>query len=201
MGLLDDLVSPSLNDWLLGEEVRPLRARAVALATGRVLELGAGTGLNFALYPAGAEVHAVEPDPAMAKRAKRRAREAGATVTVHDANGRALPFPDEAFDTLFCTFVLCSVKQLPAVLSEAKRVLRPGGRLVTLEHVVSPDPSVARWQRRLDPVWRALAGGCRLARDPVQELTDAGFGIEQADRLTLPLPRIAEAGRLVVARR
>jgi SAM-dependent methyltransferase len=135
------------------------RTSLLAGARGRVLELGAGTGLNVQHYPEGADVTFTEPDPAMAKRLRRR-------VEVVSAPAEELPFADASFDTVVATLVFCTVGDVRAALRETRRVLAPGGRLLFLEHVrAEPGTRAARWQKLLHRPWRALAAGCNCDRD------------------------------------
>jgi ubiquinone/menaquinone biosynthesis C-methylase UbiE len=135
-----------------------------------VLEIGAGTGLNVPHYAADAEVTYTEPDPHMAARLRRRG------VDVVEAGAESLPFPDASFDAVVSTLVLCTVPDVPASLAEIRRVLKPGGRLVFLEHVrAAPGSSLERWQNRLHRPWKAFACGCHCNRDLLASLADAGF--------------------------
>jgi SAM-dependent methyltransferase len=139
-------------------------------ARGRTLEIGAGTGLNVRFYPASAEVTYTEPDPFMAKRLRRRG------VDVVAASADALPFPDDSFDSVVSTLVLCTVPDAGAALREIARVLRPDGRLLLLEHVRAPaGSSLERWQDRLHGPWKAFARGCHCNRDLAAELERAGY--------------------------
>lgn len=140
-----------------------VRRRALlAGARGRVLELGAGTGLNLAHYPAGLEQLVLsEPDPAMRARLERRVARAGREAAIVTARAEALPFADGAFDTVVSTLVLCTVEDPRAAVREARRVLAPGGRLLFVEHVRAASPRLARWQDRLAGPWAAFAQGCR----------------------------------------
>lgn len=196
MHLLDDVLFPRINDFALGEATAALRAEVAGGARGKTLEIGAGTGLNFRHYPAGAEVVAIEPAAGMHARAARRARspEVRASVALSDANALRLPFPDAHFDTVVASFVLCSVKDLDTALAEVRRVLHPGGAFRLVEHVASPDPSMRAWQRRIKPVWTRLLGGCDPVRDVRAALARAGFAIEGVRSVELPLPSIVRAG-------
>jgi SAM-dependent methyltransferase len=140
-----------------------LRRRALlAGARGRVLELGAGTGLNLAHYPAGlAELVLIEPEPAMRARLAQRVARSGREARIVTARAEALPFAEGTFDTVVSTLVLCTVGDPDAAVREARRVLAPGGRLLFLEHVRAASPSLARWQDRLAGPWAAFAQGCR----------------------------------------
>jgi len=149
-------------------------------ATGRVLEIGAGTGLNFAFYPEHAEVVATEPDPHMLRRAEPRAAEHG--VDLRAAPAEHLPFPDGAFDTVVSTGVFCSVDDPGGALAEVRRVLRPGGQLRFSEHVRAERPLRRFMQRTLDPIHR-LVFRCHIGRDTLKTMREAGFEIEDLERL------------------
>jgi ubiquinone/menaquinone biosynthesis C-methylase UbiE len=161
----------------LGER-RGMSARRRALlasARGRVLELGAGTGLNLAHYPAVSQLVLTEPDAAMRGRLERRVAQSGRAARVVAASAEALPFADGAFDTVVSTLVLCSVQDVGAALAEVRRVLAPGGRLLLIEHVRSDSPRLERWQDRLAGAWGAFAEGCRCNQSTVERLEAAGL--------------------------
>jgi SAM-dependent methyltransferase len=156
------------------------RQALVSRASGRVLEIGAGTGLNLAHYPETIEeLVLAEPSEPMARRLERRLRGPGATATLVRAPAEALPFPDASFDTVVSTMVLCTVEHPAQAIAEARRVLRPGGRLLFLEHVRSSAGPLAWWQDRLERPWRAFAVGCRCNRRTVEGLRAGGFSIEE----------------------
>jgi ubiquinone/menaquinone biosynthesis C-methylase UbiE len=151
------------------------RAALLADVSGDVLEIGAGTGLNLKHYPVDAEkLVLTEPDPGMLRRLRRRAPD---DVRVTPAPAESLDFPDGIFDVVVSTFVLCTAPDPASVLAEVVRVLRPGGRLVLLEHVLSQEPRSARRQRRMAPAWKSLAGGCRCDQDTASLLLQAGFDV------------------------
>jgi SAM-dependent methyltransferase len=187
---LADKALPWINDAALGKRVEPLRAAVVGGASGRVLEIGAGTGLNFALYSSGVEVTAIEPAEAMRRKAEARAKSADVTARIHLVEGRAkeLPFDAGSIDTVVVTFTLCSIRNLDAAIGEIHRVLRPGGSLRILEHVKSRKPWVARLQRTLEPVWNVALAGCSLLRDPREALGRAGFDVRGLGDVELPIP-------------
>jgi len=170
------------------------RAKVVPKAEGRVLELGIGMGLNLALYDPDKVTSVTGVDPARELRAVAEAapHDPRISVTVKDGTAEALPFEDASFDCVVCTFTLCSVHTPAKALSEARRVLKPGGRFLYCEHGLAPDPGVARWQRRIEPVWKAIAGGCHLTRPITTAIEAAGFKVGRRDSMYIPgTPRFA----------
>jgi ubiquinone/menaquinone biosynthesis C-methylase UbiE len=162
------------------------RADLLGGLDGTVVEIGAGTGANLAHYPASVErLVLTEPEPAMLSQLRERLDRvpAGVDVTARRAEATSLPLGDGEADAVVSTLVLCTVPAPGAVLAEARRVLRPGGRLVFLEHVAAEDrPERLRRQRRFDVVWPHIAGGCRLTRRTEAAIGDAGFAIEEITR-------------------
>ena len=144
-----------------------MRRELLAGAGGRVVEIGAGTGVNLDLYPDGVEeLVLVEPDPHMARRLRANLAESSAgRREIVEAPAERLPFGDDSFDTAVATLVLCTVPDPAAAIAELARVLKPGGRLLFIEHVRSEDPGLARWQDRLEKPWRFLGDGCHCNRD------------------------------------
>jgi SAM-dependent methyltransferase len=170
------------------------RAKVVPSAQGRVLELGVGGGLNLAFYdPAKvSEVVGIDPSAELRARAQAAPRAEGLRVTLTEGVAESLPFDAASFDNVVCTFTLCSVHTPPEVLAEARRVLKPGGRLLYCEHGLAPDAGVVKWQRRIEPIWKRIAGGCHLTRPVTSAIAAAGFGIERSDTMYLPgTPRFA----------
>jgi ubiquinone/menaquinone biosynthesis C-methylase UbiE len=155
------------------------RRRLAAAAGGRVLEIGAGTGSQLRWYAPGADVTALEPDASMLARARRRAAQSVAHVTLVEGHAEKLPFAGAAFDTAVSAFALCSVADPAAALSELRRVLVPGGSLLLLEHVHLAWEPGRSLQTRAAPAWAAVAGGCRLDRDTVRFAREAGFRVLQ----------------------
>jgi SAM-dependent methyltransferase len=169
--------------------LREMRRELLAQARGRVLELGAGTGLNLDHYPQTIEsLTMVEPDPHMTKQLRQKLADAGksAEVSVVEAPGEALPFPDGSFDTVVVTLVLCTVPDQAATLAEIKRALAPGGRLLFLEHVRAHDDGLAKWQDRLEGPWKFLADGCRCNRDTVAAIEASGLQLRKVETGELP---------------
>lgn len=167
MSLYSKYVFPHLCDWVLGTAaVAGYRRQLLAGARGEVLEIGVGTGLNLPHYPPHVRrITAIDPNPGMHEKLRRRARQARIEVDARTAGGEALPFADCTFDCVVSTFTLCSIAEVDRAVRELYRVLRPGGRMLFLEHGLSRDAGVARWQRRLNRVHGLLADGCTLTLD------------------------------------
>ena len=161
------------------------RAGLIAQAGGEVLEVGAGTGANLGHYRSVERVVAAEPDPAMRGRLVRHLGGATVPVEVSDVPAERLGFPDASFDTVVATLVLCSVADPDAALAEMRRVLRPGGRLLVLEHVRG-EGRRARWQDRVTPLWRRVGAGCHPNRDTAAAIVRAGFHVEHEERFEPP---------------
>lgn len=159
------------------------RRRWIPRAHGNVLELGVGSGLNLAFYDATrvTKVVGIDPSQPLLARAGTRAAQAPVPVELVKASAELLPFDAQSFDSVVVTYALCSIDDPARALAEVRRVLRPGGELVFVEHGLAPDARTRRWQHRLTPIWRRLGGGCRLDRDPDVILRDAGY---QLDELT-----------------
>lgn len=167
--------------------LRRMRGELLAEARGRVVELGAGTGANLDLYPdAVEELVLVEPDPHMTKQLRARLRESARAATVVEAGAERLPFEDGSFGTAVATLVLCTVPDPEAALAEVARVLKPGGRLLFVEHVRAEDPGLARWQDRLEGPWRFLGDGCHCNRDTVATIAASPLQIDRVERDRLP---------------
>lgn len=167
---------------LMEREAAEHRAALLAGLAGRVVEIGAGNGMNFRHYPATVEeVVALEPEPHLRERGEAAAREVAARVTVRDATAAPLPLEDASFDAAVVSLVLCTVPDPTRALSELARVLRPRGELRFMEHVRSDRRGKARVQERLDRsgVWPRVAGGCHCSRATVEAIETAGFAIEQ----------------------
>ena len=190
MGVYRDCVLP----WLCGKtmsnrRLRPYRNRVVGEAAGRVLEVGVGAGQNLPLYGARVSgVIALEPAPKLVAMARRRARGATVPVTFLEASSEAIPVEDRSVDTVVTTWTLCTIPDAALALREMRRVLRPGGRLLFVEHGLAPDAGVRRWQTALTPMWSAVSGGCHLDR-PIPALIEAsGFRVERMDAAYLRGP-------------
>ena len=173
-------VLPRLTDIALrGHAVGELRAEACTGLAGRLLEIGFGSGLNVRWYPNEVtDVHAVEPSDVAWQLSERRRARTEVPVVRTGLDGQRIEAEDGSYDCVLTTFTLCSIPQVPTALAELRRLLRPGGRVHFLEHGLSPDPRVARWQRRLEPLQRRFAGGCHLTRDVPALVVAAGFELD-----------------------
>jgi len=154
------------------------RDRTLAPARGRILEIGFGTGRNLRHYPPTVKrIEAIDPDTDLDRLSMPRIASAAIEVDFHHLDAAHLPFEEARFDTVVSTFTLCSIPDVVHALGEVRRVLKPGGQFLFLEHGRAPDPAIARWQDRLNPAWMPLAGGCHLNR-PMRELVeDAGLAL------------------------
>ena len=170
-----------------GKGERDLRREMLSGATGRVVEVGPGNGINFAHYPSTVtEVIAVEPEPYLRAQAQKAAETAPVPVRVVAGVADALGLEPRSVDAVIACGVLCSVPDQSAALAEFRRVLRPGGELRFYEHVRSRRPGFARWQRRVDPLWTRLFGGCHADRDTLGAIEQAGFTFERCRGFPFP---------------
>jgi ubiquinone/menaquinone biosynthesis C-methylase UbiE len=191
MGLYERWVLPRLLDLVMrNKEATRYRRKTIPAARGRVLELGAGSGLNLPFY--GREVtrlYALDPSEALLRMARKKRPPAGIPVEFLEASAEQIPLESRSVDTVVTTWTLCTVPDAPKALREARRVLKPGGLLLFTEHGHSPDASVANWQRRLNPLWRRIAGGCNLDRKIDRLIRDAGFEVFDLENEYLKGPR------------
>lgn len=172
---LYDLIQRPAEKQFLGS----YRAYLAGGATGRVLDVGSGTGLNFAYYSSEAEIVGIEPDPYMLRRAQARADRLRRRVKLVAEGAEELPFPDSSFDTAVATLVFCTIPDPDRALREIRRVVRPCGQLRFLEHVRAKTPGWAWFQDLLTPVWKRIGAGCHPNRDVVAAIERAGFRIEE----------------------
>ncbi len=184
------ILPPLLDLVMRRKDLTKYRRAAVVAARGRVLEIGVGSGLNFALYGKQVEfVYGIDPSPRLLSIARRRAAASGVPVELLLGSATAIPLADNAIDTIVMTWTLCSIPDPLAALREMRRVLKPNGNLCFVEHGLSPEPSVERWQHRLTPPWRCIAGGCHLDRKMDDLIRQSGFDLTDLHQEYAPGPR------------
>jgi SAM-dependent methyltransferase len=189
MGFYNRYILPPLLGAACG--VRPIsrqRDKIVPQAEGVVLELGFGSGLNLSHYDAGkiTRLYGLEPSEGMLVKARTAARDARFPVEILQETAEALSLPAHSVDTVLVTYSLCTIPDAVSALAGARRALKPGGRLLFCEHGLAPDESVRTWQRRIEPIWRPIAGGCHLTRDIPALIKAGGFEIESLETMYLP---------------
>jgi ubiquinone/menaquinone biosynthesis C-methylase UbiE len=191
MGLYARAILPRLIDLAMrARDPMVERRKLVPRAAGRVLEVGLGSGLNLSFYGPDVEtVYGLDPSPELTRMARRRAAPLRLSVRLLTGSAEAVPLPAASVDTVVSTWTLCSVPDAPRALAEIGRVLAPGGRFIFIEHGLAPDARVEAWQRRLEPLWRRVAGGCHLARPMDQLIAASGFRITEAEHGYNPGPR------------
>jgi ubiquinone/menaquinone biosynthesis C-methylase UbiE len=188
----EDQILPRIIDRALGnKQIGKLRRRALEGLSGSVVELGFGSGTNVPYYPPAVErVYAIDPAVVGRKLAAKRLAASDVPVEFVGLDGTAIPLPDASVDNALSTWTLCTIPDVGAALREVRRVLRPGGRLVYLEHGLSDDPKVVRRQHRFNPIQNRIAGGCNIDRDPTALIAAEGFEIERADNFVISGPKI-----------
>jgi len=192
MGFYERRILPHVINLACGvKPVRYQRQKVVPKATGRVLEIGIGSGLNLPFYdPAKVEkLWGLEPAAEIRRMAERKAAGAPFPIEFIGLPGETIPLETGSVDTVVTTYTLCTIDDAVTALREMRRVLRPGGQLLFSEHGRAPDAAVRRWQDRLTPTWRRIAGGCRLNRDIPALLREGGFTVERLETMYVPGPR------------
>jgi ubiquinone/menaquinone biosynthesis C-methylase UbiE len=190
MGIYNDRVVPLLVELAMRRaDLEPYRRRLLAQANGHVLEIGVGAGANLPFYTThAADVVGIEPHPRLiAKAAQGRAAIPAKMVA---GSAEELPFDDRCIDTVVTTFTLCSIPDAAKALREMRRVLKPSGQLLFVEHGLAPEEKVRRWQHRLTPLWRRFAGGCHLDRPIARLVEDAGFAMGPMSTGYMPGPKV-----------
>jgi ubiquinone/menaquinone biosynthesis C-methylase UbiE len=182
MGFYDDRILPHvINLAMRNRELRPYRERVVSAAEGRVLEIGIGSGINLPFYRRAQDILGLEPSARLAEMTRERAARHHASLLVIEGSAEAIPLGNHSIDTVVTTWTLCSIPQASLALNEMRRVLKPGGQLLFVEHGRAPEENVRKWQDRLTPVWKRIGGGCHLNR-PIRNLIEgAGFSIQQIE--------------------
>ena len=184
MGFYSNVIFPRVIDFVMTTgQMKKRRSQVLADVSGDVLEIGFGTGLNLPFYPDSVkEITTVDVNPGCSKRSQRRIAESCITVHNEVLNAESLPMDDESFDSVVCTWTLCSIDNVEEALSEVRRVLRPGGRFFFVEHGASPDEKVRKSQDRLTPCWKVIGDGCRLNRNTEELIQDQHFEIPSIDK-------------------
>ena len=188
-GLYDRYILPHALRCACGSKpIRYQREKVVPHASGVILEIGMGSGENLPFYDTTKVTHifGLEPSEGMRALAKPAVEKSGLPVEFIDLPGEEVPLPDQSVDTVLLTYTLCTIPNRPAALAQMKRVLKPGGRLIFCEHGLAPDETVARWQRRVNPLWSKLAGGCHIEQPIPTLIQDAGFEIIHLEEMYLP---------------
>jgi ubiquinone/menaquinone biosynthesis C-methylase UbiE len=190
MGFYERAILPRLiHAGMRQERLLPYRQRLVREAEGRVLEIGFGSGLNAPLYAAPVILVGLDPSYVALSIARSSIRTLLSPIDLLEASAEAIPLASDSVDTIVTAWTLCSIPDVTRALREMRRVLKPTGRLLFVEHGRSPEPTVAWWQDRLTPVWKHIAGGCHLNRSIDLLVEEAGFGIERMTTGYMSAPR------------
>ncbi len=175
-------------------QMKKIRAKTVPLAQGRVLEIGFGSGHNLPFLDASKIEHywALEPDEQIRKLASKRLQDTPLKPEFLGLEAESIPLDDNSADTVLITFTMCTIPLVKQAIGEMRRVLKPGGQLLFAEHGAAPDEKIAKWQERIEPVWKRIGGGCHLTRKPLELLENNGFTLLNAESLYVPkAPRFA----------
>ncbi|WP_191250033.1 class I SAM-dependent methyltransferase [Kordiimonas sediminis] len=194
MGLYENHILPKVINFTCGlKPIRYQRKKVVPHASGKVLEIGMGTGLNMPYYTKDSveRIFGLEPNLKSRELAEAPIRDAGIPVDMIGLDGQDIPLDDNSVDTVVLTYTLCTIPDAERAMREMRRVLKPGGRLLFSEHGKAPDEAVRKWQDRINPVWKALAGGCNLNRDIPSLIIAGGFSMEKLDQQYIPGPKFA----------
>lgn len=189
MGVYERYILPRVIRHACGTKpIRYQRKKVVPEASGVVLEVGMGSGSNLPFYDAGKVelIYGLEPSEGMRALAAPEVEKSGLPVEFIDLPGESIPLEDNSVDTVLLTYTLCTISDRPAALAQMRRVLKPGGRLLFAEHGLAPDASLARWQKRINPIWSLCAGGCRVDLPIPELIRDAGFDIKDLQAMFLP---------------
>lgn len=190
--LYDKYVCPHLINYAMQmKPFRKQREKVIPAASGRVLEIGIGSGLNFNYYNKEnvSEVFAVEPDGILLEKAQQNAKINNINLNVQQLKAEELPFDNNSFDTIISTYTMCSIPGLSSAMSEINRVVKPNGKLLFSEHGKSPDMNVFKWQKRMNGIQKRIAGGCHLDVDIPNEIIKANFKLNKIDSMYVPGPK------------
>jgi ubiquinone/menaquinone biosynthesis C-methylase UbiE len=192
MGFYQKWIVPAVIDLSMrNKRLRPYRERVAGAAEGRVLDVGVGSGLNLPFYGRRAqEIFGLDPSPGLLARAGGNAQHLNIPVHLLEGSAERIPLADRSIDTIVMTWTGCSIPDVGTSLREMRRVLKPSGRLLFVEHGRAPEAGVARWQDRLDPFWHRFSGGCHLNRKTDDLISNAGFRIDDLETGYIPGPRI-----------
>ena len=194
MNFYDERILPHVINCTCGmKAIERQRGKVVPLAKGEVLEIGMGSGLNLKYYNPEkvSKVWGLEQSLGMQRKAEKNLSESPVPVEWLVAGCEAIPLPDDSIDTVMLTYVLCTIPDWETALKEIRRVLKPAGKLVFCEHGEAPEPNVRKWQNRINPMWKKIAGGCNLNRPIPKMLIDGGFSIDDLQQHHVPGPKIA----------
>lgn len=191
MSFYNTIVLPRLCHLAMSNRrLTPYRRRTIAAAEGRVLEVGVGSGLNFPFYGAHVqEILGLEPAPALIALARQAAKDVVAPFALIEGSAEAIPLDDNSVDTVVTTWTLCTIPDAARALGEMRRVLKPSGRLLFVEHGLAPEPGVRKWQDRMTPAWRWISGGCHLNRPIPSMIESAGFQFDRMETGYAPGPK------------
>jgi len=192
MGFYAEVILPRLCDFAMrNQRLLPYRERVIGAAEGRVLEIGLGSGRNLPLYRTPArEILGLEPSPQLIAMAKHGAPASSIPATFIEGSAESIPLDDNSIDTVVTTWTLCTIPHAEVALGEMYRVLKPGGRLLFVEHGLAPDKSVRKWQNLLTPAWKSVSGGCHLNRPIASMIEGAGFRFDRLETGYMPGPRL-----------
>ncbi|MFP6808680.1 MAG: class I SAM-dependent methyltransferase [Pseudomonadales bacterium] len=201
MGLYERYLLPKLlNAVMKSPDLELIRSQIVPEATGRVLEVGIGSGLNLPFYNDDVKVTGLDPSAELQVYAREVAEKEGIDVEFIGLSGEDIPSEDNFFDSIVITWTLCTIPDPVKALAEMRRVLKPGGKMIFAEHGLAPDTAVAKWQSRINPVWKLVAGGCNLNREIDKMITDTGFKLDALAQGYIPGPKFATYNYRGVAR-
>ena len=189
MGFYDKYILPKFLNCACGTKpINYQRGKIVPLAKGIVLDIGIGSGLNIPFYNKSNIDHfyGLDPSEELLKIAKSLAKKSELEIEFLQCGAEAIPLPDQSIDTVLITYTMCTIPDIKLSNSEIMRVLKPEGQLLFCEHGLAPDKNIAKWQRRINPIWSKIAGGCNLNRDIPKLITSSGFKISNMEEMYLP---------------